>query len=237
MRILQYVLKGDQKLLCSSFHWNMSHSWFAWPCYATWEFQTVQQSLHHSSLLHLSLYTVYRASFIWQEISMHTGVYDNKLIWICVLLESCSTAHWCPLESVTRASLLEQAILKLQKTLQLSVKWMQSETQSFTGDCEIPANRLIKAPFFAFQHIKPFLLLSKRRTALIAQCLKDSETNKPNNMPKLYINRRVAMEHRNNPSLDPSCKNAVFSQVCQNNPKQFACMCRRRPFTLLIISW
>ncbi|NXD14182.1 HECD3 ligase, partial [Nothocercus nigrocapillus] len=60
--------------------------------------------------------------------------------------------------------------------------------------------------------IKQFLLLSKRRTALITQCLKDSETSKPNFMPRLYINRRLAMEHRDNPALDPSCKNAVFTQ-------------------------
>ncbi|NWY09430.1 HECD3 ligase, partial [Aphelocoma coerulescens] len=61
--------------------------------------------------------------------------------------------------------------------------------------------------------IKQFLLLSKKRTALITQCLKDSETSKPNFMPRLYINRRLAMEHRDNPVLDPSCKNAVFTQV------------------------
>lgn len=64
-----------------------------------------------------------------------------------------------------------------------------------------------------WQHIKQFLLLSKKRTALITQCLKDSETSKPNFMPRLYINRRLAMEHRDNPALDPSCKNAVFTQV------------------------
>uniref|UniRef100_A0A668AFA4 HECT domain containing 3 n=1 Tax=Myripristis murdjan TaxID=586833 RepID=A0A668AFA4_9TELE len=64
-----------------------------------------------------------------------------------------------------------------------------------------------------FRNIKQFMLLSKRRSALITQCLKDSETSKPNFMPRLYINRRLAMEHRDNPSLDPSCKNAVFIQV------------------------
>jgi hypothetical protein len=32
-------------------------------------------------------------------------------------------------------------------------------------------------------------------------------------MPRLYINRRLAMEHRDNPSLEPSCKNALFTQV------------------------
>uniref|UniRef100_A0A674MRU3 HECT domain containing 3 n=1 Tax=Takifugu rubripes TaxID=31033 RepID=A0A674MRU3_TAKRU len=67
--------------------------------------------------------------------------------------------------------------------------------------------------FNQIKTIKQFLLLSKRRSALITQCLKDSETSKPDFMPRLYINRRLAMEHRDNPSLDPSCKNAVFSQV------------------------
>uniref|UniRef100_A0A673FZ78 E3 ubiquitin-protein ligase HECTD3-like n=1 Tax=Sinocyclocheilus rhinocerous TaxID=307959 RepID=A0A673FZ78_9TELE len=66
---------------------------------------------------------------------------------------------------------------------------------------------------FICQSIKQFLLLSKRRSALITQSLKDSETSKPNFMPRLYINRRLAMEHRDNPTLDPTCKNAVFTQV------------------------
>ncbi|NWR79369.1 HECD3 ligase, partial [Centropus unirufus] len=81
--------------------------------------------------------------------------------------------------------------------------------------------------------IKQFLLLSKRRTALITQCLKDSETSKPNFMPRLYINRRLAMEHRDNPALDPSCKNAVFTQVLplpEGSPlfwgDQFLILCR-----------
>ncbi|KAJ6659445.1 hypothetical protein lerEdw1_018679 [Lerista edwardsae] len=71
----------------------------------------------------------------------------------------------------------------------------------------------LKVPLCPQQHIKQFLLLSKRRTALITQCLKDSETSKPNFMPRLYINRRLAMEHRDNPTLDPTCKNTVFTQV------------------------
>lgn len=70
-----------------------------------------------------------------------------------------------------------------------------------------------RPPSLPPQHVKQFLLLSKRRTALITQCLKDSETSKPSFMPRLYINRRLAMEHRDNPALEPSCKNAVFNQV------------------------
>ncbi|XP_069594098.1 E3 ubiquitin-protein ligase HECTD3 [Ranitomeya imitator] len=67
--------------------------------------------------------------------------------------------------------------------------------------------------FNQLKHIKQFLLLSKRRCPLITQCLKDSETSKPNLMPRLYINRRLAVEHRDNPALDPTYKKTVFSQV------------------------
>ncbi|KAG8546860.1 hypothetical protein GDO81_029716 [Engystomops pustulosus] len=67
--------------------------------------------------------------------------------------------------------------------------------------------------FNQLKHIKQFLLLSKRRCPLITQCLKDSETSKPEFMPRLYINRRLAVEHRDNPALDPTYKKSVFSQV------------------------
>ncbi|KAM9322367.1 E3 ubiquitin-protein ligase HECTD3-like [Pholidichthys leucotaenia] len=77
----------------------------------------------------------------------------------------------------------------------------------------VPAWDYSLGTFNQIKTIKQFLLLSKCRSALITQCLKDSETIKPNSMPQLYINRRLAMEHRDNPSLDPSCKNAVFNQV------------------------
>lgn len=61
--------------------------------------------------------------------------------------------------------------------------------------------------------MKQFLLLSRQRPSLVAQCLRDSESSKPSFMPRLYINRRLAMEHRACPSRDPACKNAVFTQV------------------------
>ncbi|ETE72039.1 E3 ubiquitin-protein ligase HECTD3, partial [Ophiophagus hannah] len=77
----------------------------------------------------------------------------------------------------------------------------------------VPAWDYTLGTFNELKHIKQFLLLSKRRTVLISQCLKDSETSKPNFMPRLYINRRLAMEHRDNPALDPTCKNTVFTQV------------------------
>ncbi|NXY75958.1 HECD3 ligase, partial [Glareola pratincola] len=61
--------------------------------------------------------------------------------------------------------------------------------------------------------MKPFLLLSKQSAALITHCLRSSESNPPHTPPKLYINRHLAREHRANPALDPSCRNAVFTQV------------------------
>ncbi|KAB0392278.1 hypothetical protein E2I00_009510, partial [Balaenoptera physalus] len=63
------------------------------------------------------------------------------------------------------------------------------------------------------EQVKQFLLLSRQRPGLVAQCLRDSESSKPSFMPRLYINRRLAMEHRACPLRDPACKNAVFTQV------------------------
>ncbi|KAF7700466.1 E3 ubiquitin-protein ligase HECTD3 isoform X1 [Silurus meridionalis] len=77
----------------------------------------------------------------------------------------------------------------------------------------VPAWDYSLGTFNQIKNIKQFLLLSKRRSALIIQCLKDSESSKPSFMPRLYINRRLAMEHRDNPNLDPTCKHAVFTQV------------------------
>ncbi|NXU16140.1 HECD3 ligase, partial [Pardalotus punctatus] len=65
--------------------------------------------------------------------------------------------------------------------------------------------------------MKPFLLLSKQSAALIAHCLQSSESTAPHSPPKLYINRLLAREHRANPALDPSCRNAVFTQVWQHH--------------------
>jgi E3 ubiquitin-protein ligase HECTD3 len=32
-------------------------------------------------------------------------------------------------------------------------------------------------------------------------------------MPKLYINRRAAADHKTDPSLDPEYKNSIFYQI------------------------
>ncbi|XP_043820262.1 E3 ubiquitin-protein ligase HECTD3 [Dromiciops gliroides] len=77
----------------------------------------------------------------------------------------------------------------------------------------VPAWDYSLGTFSFIKQVKQFLLLSRRRSALVSQCLRDSESSKPNIMPRLYINRRLAMEHRDCPARDPSCKNAVFTQV------------------------
>ncbi|NXN18637.1 HECD3 ligase, partial [Indicator maculatus] len=71
--------------------------------------------------------------------------------------------------------------------------------------------------------MKPFLLLSKQSTAFITHCLQSSESKCPNATPKLHINRHLARQHRENPMLDPSCRNAVFTQVWQCHPMPGAC--------------
>nr|XP_009679272.1 PREDICTED: E3 ubiquitin-protein ligase HECTD3-like [Struthio camelus australis] len=58
-----------------------------------------------------------------------------------------------------------------------------------------------------------FLLLSKHCSALITQFLQATQSSAPQTLPKLYINRYLAQEHRANPALDPRCKNAVFTQL------------------------
>ncbi|KAH0502034.1 E3 ubiquitin-protein ligase HECTD3 [Microtus ochrogaster] len=77
----------------------------------------------------------------------------------------------------------------------------------------VPAWDHTLGTFSEIKQVKQFLLLSRQRPSLVAQCLRDSESSKPSFMPRLYINRRLAMEHRACPSRDPACKNAVFTQV------------------------
>ncbi|XP_050162866.1 E3 ubiquitin-protein ligase HECTD3 isoform X4 [Myiozetetes cayanensis] len=77
----------------------------------------------------------------------------------------------------------------------------------------IPLSEDSIGTFNALRSMKPFLLLSKQSSALIAHCLQSSESTAPHSTPKLYINRLLAREHRANPALDPSCRNAVFTQL------------------------
>ncbi|XP_025889253.1 E3 ubiquitin-protein ligase HECTD3 [Nothoprocta perdicaria] len=67
--------------------------------------------------------------------------------------------------------------------------------------------------FSQLRSIKPFLPLSKHCSALLAQYMQDSQSPAPHTLPKVYINRYLARDHRANPALDPSCKNAIFTQL------------------------
>ncbi|XP_043941719.1 E3 ubiquitin-protein ligase HECTD3-like isoform X2 [Protopterus annectens] len=67
--------------------------------------------------------------------------------------------------------------------------------------------------FLQLKYIKQLLMLSKCRSTLMSECLKESETQHPSSSPTVTINRRLAMEHRENVSLDPSSKNTVFCQI------------------------
>ncbi|KAM6305361.1 E3 ubiquitin-protein ligase HECTD3-like [Aegotheles albertisi] len=80
----------------------------------------------------------------------------------------------------------------------------------------IPLSEDSTGTFNALRSMKPFLLLSKQSAPLIAHCLQSSESSPPQPLPKLYINRHLAREHRTNPALDPSCRNTVFTQLYES---------------------
>lgn len=67
--------------------------------------------------------------------------------------------------------------------------------------------------YSSLEFVRQLLPLSKRRLSLIETFLKESSTERPSEMPKLYINRRSAMEHRCDPLTDPECKNSIFMQI------------------------
>ncbi|XP_077981106.1 E3 ubiquitin-protein ligase HECTD3-like isoform X2 [Glandiceps talaboti] len=77
----------------------------------------------------------------------------------------------------------------------------------------VPAWEFSIGSFSTLEVVRQLLPLSKKRTPLIETFLRESETSKPDRMPKLYINRRTAAEHKTNPSLDPECKNTIFKQI------------------------
>jgi E3 ubiquitin-protein ligase HECTD3 len=60
--------------------------------------------------------------------------------------------------------------------------------------------------------IKQLLPLSQKRMQLVDQFLGKTEMN-VGQIPKVYINRRSAMEHREDPSADPEYHHSVFAQL------------------------
>ncbi|XP_025109253.1 E3 ubiquitin-protein ligase HECTD3-like isoform X2 [Pomacea canaliculata] len=95
-----------------------------------------------------------------------------------------------------RAIALQRFVTTLDSVLQYMVPAWQHTVGSYT----------------CLQKIRQLLLLSKRRLNLIEVFLKDTAAD-PAEKPVVYINRRAAMEHRCDPSLDPDCKSTVFVQL------------------------
>ena len=57
------------------------------------------------------------------------------------------------------------------------------------------------------------LLNCKRIVNINVFCIQSLNFSRPSRMPKLYINRRAASEHKSDPSQDPEGKNTVFMQI------------------------
>ncbi|EDV23348.1 uncharacterized protein TRIADDRAFT_27944, partial [Trichoplax adhaerens] len=65
-----------------------------------------------------------------------------------------------------------------------------------------------------FKAVRQILQLSKRRLALIERLLRDSQTKcVPEPIPKVYLDRRLASEHKSDTSRDPTAENALFNQL------------------------
>ncbi|XP_041475804.1 E3 ubiquitin-protein ligase HECTD3-like [Lytechinus variegatus] len=77
----------------------------------------------------------------------------------------------------------------------------------------VPAWEYSVGSFRSLEVVRQFLPLSKKRNGLIHHFLSQSETGRPSRMPRLYINRRSAADHRIDPFKDPSAKNSIFSQM------------------------
>lgn len=76
-----------------------------------------------------------------------------------------------------------------------------------------PAWEYSVGSYSSLEHIRQLLPLSKKRLILIEMFLKESCLERPSEMPKLFINRRAAMEHRCDPSLDHEYKHSIFYQI------------------------
>uniref|UniRef100_A0A673TQY3 HECT domain E3 ubiquitin protein ligase 3 n=1 Tax=Suricata suricatta TaxID=37032 RepID=A0A673TQY3_SURSU len=119
------------------------------------------------------------------------------------LFQPASLVRYPRLEGTDPEVLYRRAVL-----LQRFIKILDSVLRHL-----VPAWDHTLGTFSEIKQVKQFLLLSRQRPGLVTQCLRDSESSKPSFMPRLYINRRLAMEHRACPLRDPACKNAVFTQV------------------------
>ncbi|XP_048588290.1 E3 ubiquitin-protein ligase HECTD3-like isoform X2 [Nematostella vectensis] len=77
----------------------------------------------------------------------------------------------------------------------------------------LPSWNYTAGSFKDLEAIRQLLPLSRYRGNLIEKFLKESQTCSPEKMPKLFINRRLAAEHRADPSQDPDAKYSMFHQL------------------------
>ncbi|XP_030844252.1 E3 ubiquitin-protein ligase HECTD3 [Strongylocentrotus purpuratus] len=107
------------------------------------------------------------------------------------------------LEHVDKEKLYQRALI-----LQRFIKLLDSAVHFI-----VPAWEYSVGSFRSLEVVRQFLPLSKKRNGLIHHFLSQSETGRPSRMPRLYINRRSAADHRIDPFKDPSGKNSIFSQM------------------------
>eukprot|EP00794_Sanderia_malayensis_P008206 gene8206-9086_t len=67
--------------------------------------------------------------------------------------------------------------------------------------------------FQSLECIRPLMPLSKKRTGLIDNCLRETQSSGHSNVARIFVNRHAAAEHVVNPSKDPDAKHAIFNQI------------------------
>lgn len=77
----------------------------------------------------------------------------------------------------------------------------------------LPSWNYSAGSFKDLEAIRQLLPLSKHRTMLIDKVIRESQSCSPAHMPKLFINRRSAAEHRADPTHDPDAKRSIFNQL------------------------
>ena len=73
---------------------------------------------------------------------------------------------------------------------------------------------IVSGTFDALKWVRQLLPLSKKRMSLVETFLHESETSRPGRMPKLYINRRAAADHKSGiiASMADFCELLICSQ-------------------------
>ncbi|XP_033737246.1 E3 ubiquitin-protein ligase HECTD3-like [Pecten maximus] len=77
----------------------------------------------------------------------------------------------------------------------------------------VPAWEYSIGSYNSLELVRQLLPLSKKRLNLIETFIKESSSERPAEIPKLFINRRAAMEHRCNVTQDSDFRNTIFMQI------------------------